>query len=274
MEALRAPWEDPDWADETAAWLDTHLTGATPLRIKHTRTWSLIGNTEAAEGMHWLKQVGMPIGYEPALTAGLARLVPEHLPEVVGADGGRLLTRHVRRRLDREVKGGFGPLWEYVVARYAELQIALVPFAADLQAPDGSPEAIVARFGERAEPVVAALGDTIPLTVVHLSVSDKNVCMRDREPVFIDWAAGAYAHPFCGMAKTMRVLVRPLRRRPRRAGAAPRARRVPRAVDRLRASARASGGARGRVRARRPVPRGGEGARPRLLAQRDPRHVR
>lgn len=32
--------------------------------------------------------------------------------------------------------------------------------------------------------------------------------MRNDSPVFIDWAAGAIAHPFCGLAKTLRLLVR------------------------------------------------------------------
>lgn len=208
VETLHGPWTEPDWAEETAAWLGTHLTDPGPLRIKHTRTWSMIGNVESVHGLHWLKQVGWPIGHEPSLTETLARLVPRFLPEVVAADDSRLLTRHVRRRLDREVKHVITPLWDHVVARYAEFQIETVPFAAGLTVPDGSPEAIAARFGERVEPVVAALGETVPLTLVHLSVSDKNVCLRDGEPVFIDWAAGVFAHPFCGMAKTLRVLVR------------------------------------------------------------------
>jgi hypothetical protein len=168
----------------------------------------LVGTTSTGDGKYWLKQVGRPIGHEPALTSALERLVPRYLPEVVAAEGDRLLTRHVRRRLDFESKTGFGPLWEHVVRRYAELQIKLVPFAAGLPAPDASPAAITARFGPRVEPIVAALGDVIPLTLVHLSVTGKNVCIRDGEPVFIDWAAGAFGHPFSGLAKTIRQFVR------------------------------------------------------------------
>jgi hypothetical protein len=202
------PWDEPDWAQQTAAWLGEHLTDPGPIKINRTRSWSLIGTTTSSDDRYWLKQVARPIGHEPALTFALERLIPRYLPEVVAAGGDRLLTRHVPRRLDLEAKGGLGPLWERVVGRYAELQIELAPFAADLPAPDGSPEAIVRRFGQRAEPIVAALGDSVPLTVVHLSVTGKNVCIRDSEPVFIDWAAGAFGHPFCGLAKTIRVFVR------------------------------------------------------------------
>ena len=61
---------------------------------------------------------------------------------------------------------------------------------------------------------MAALGDSVPITLVHLSVSSKNVVMSEGEPIFIDWAASAIAHPFCGMAKTLRVLVRHYDARP------------------------------------------------------------
>lgn len=214
-EALIAPWEELGWADDYAAWLDTYLTSPGPMRIKHARSWSLVGRVFADEGRHWFKQLGAPIAFEPALTEAVARRVPRFLPPVVAAEGTRLLTLHAGKRLDRSVaEDSVSPLWEHVVARYAELQIELVPFALDMPAPDARPEAIVARFGERAEPVVAALGDAVPVTLVHLSVSAKNVVMANGEPIFIDWAAGAIAHPFCGMAKTFRVLVRHHNARP------------------------------------------------------------
>jgi hypothetical protein len=208
---IALPWDEPGWFDDVTAWISTHVEHAGSIKRKHARAWSLIARVPTAAGVNpWFKEVGPPLAHEPPLTEALARHVPSYVPGVIAAEGSRLLTHHVGKRLDRVIgaAGAAAPVWERVVARYAELQIELIPLAAELPAPDGRPETIVQRFGERVAPVVAALGDAIPLTLVHLSVSHKNVCMRNGSPVFIDWAAGAIAHPFCGLAKTLRLLVR------------------------------------------------------------------
>jgi hypothetical protein len=63
------------------------------------------------------------------------------------------------------------------------------------------------RFGERVGPLVEVLGDAIPLSLVHLSLHQKHIYVRDGRLVFLDWADAAIAHPFCGLVETFHVLV-------------------------------------------------------------------
>lgn len=201
-------WDRPGWEDETNAWLGTHLTAPGPLRRRHTRPWSIAARVESAEGEHWVKQSWSSFTREPELTSRLARQFPRFVAEVVAADETRLLTRHAGRRLhsfvrDKEV----APLWEHVATRYGELLIELQSISFDIPIADARPTELIARFGERIEPVVAQLGDAIPPTLVHLDVGAENVCIRGGEPVFIDWALVAFAHPFCGLTKPIKNLV-------------------------------------------------------------------
>jgi hypothetical protein len=52
-----------------------------------------------SNGLVWLKESPAGNAFEPALTAFLAEVRPDALPEVVAQDGPRLLTRHVGPRL-------------------------------------------------------------------------------------------------------------------------------------------------------------------------------
>lgn len=187
------------------------------------RAWSAVARVQTAAGEVWFKEAPPPLAFEPELTALLARRQPEALPQVIVADGARLLTRDAGRRLRTQLDEGLpAPSWDELLARYAELQLALAG-AADaaltLGTLDARPERLLeaaAEVGRTAAVQVAVdgLGDAIPLTVVHTEAHDGNLFIRDGHVRLLDWAEAVVSHPFVGM-------VLPLRFAAERTGEAP-----------------------------------------------------
>jgi hypothetical protein len=213
QETTIAPWDRPDWFDDASAWIQARVGGATRLRREAAQTWSVVVRVQTQDGLVWFKELGWAHAFEPFLTEVLARHVPRFLPQVVAAEGRRLLTLHAGPDVGMpRVRSTFLSLWSEVMVRYAELQIELsaVP---GLPAPDSRPET-VAQHVARPVRLIAALGDLIPPSLIHLDMTPRNVCLRDGSPVFIDWAGGAIGHPFCGLVKPLRTLVRRLGVRP------------------------------------------------------------
>jgi len=182
------------------------LNGAPELHWEHRKPWSFVARVPTADGQLWFKEMCPPLAYEPALTDALARHAPGYTPEVVAFEGPRMLIRDAGRRLSA-LDDPASPMWLDVVARYAELQIALAPIATELPAPDARPETLASRFGGRIHPLVAALGGAIPLSLVHLSLNNRHSYVRDGRLILIDWEEAAIAHSFCGLADTFHVLV-------------------------------------------------------------------
>jgi len=163
------------------------------------------------DGLVWFKENPAGNAFEPELTALVARLRPDTTPEVVAHEGPRLLTRDVGPRL-RDVfdAGSTEPSWEDVLGVYGELHADLAVAADEalaLGAPDERPERLpelyeelAGRDGwyERVVEAVVALGESVPVGVVHQEAHDGNVFVRDSRPVFIDWAESSVTHPFLG----------------------------------------------------------------------------
>jgi hypothetical protein len=212
--ASAAAWTEVGWPDEAVQWIESHIGVIGPLRWRKPKPWSSVACTETPDGVFWFKQVGSACASEPALTAALARRAPEVLPEVVAAEGMRLLTRHAGPHLGHFIRhSGTAPttVLEGMVASFAQLEIALAPFASRLPSFDARPQTLARSIGEMVTPLVDALGDTIPLSLVHLDLFKKNVCVRGDHFIFLDWAVPAYAHPFCGLHVVLRALVRDFR---------------------------------------------------------------
>ena len=158
------------------------------------------------------------LGFEPALTAALAERHPEHVPEVVAAESQRLLTRDAGRRL-RNVhdEGAPAPAWDEILPLYAELQLELVAevdAALALGVPDRRPHVLAARAAAmsgwedaKIGEIAAALGESVPVTVVHEEATDGNVFVRDGHVRLIDWGEASVAHPFTGVLLPLRVAV-------------------------------------------------------------------
>ena len=171
-----------------------------------------------ANGIVWFKEDPPPLAFEPALTELVADRRGDCAPEVVGAEGPRMLTRDCGPSF-RELhdSGSSEPRWEDVLALYAELQIQLMDDAGGalaLGVPDERPVLLpplyAELFGEDDlfEPLHAAAArladDGIPPTVVHQEAHDGNVHVRAGRPCFVDWAESCISHPFAGPLLALR----------------------------------------------------------------------
>ena len=173
------------------------------------RAWSAIIRVPTPTGDAWFKENAPASAYEPALTALLARRRPDCLPETIAWEGPRILTKDVGPRLRNVLDaGGTDPSWHELLPLFAELQIefsADADQALELGVPDDRPELLPTRYaelgGDRHDVVHAAaqrLAGSLPATVVHMEAHDGNIFVRDRAPVFIDWAEAVVTHPFLG----------------------------------------------------------------------------
>jgi hypothetical protein len=163
------------------------------------------------DGLLWFKENPAGNAFEPELTALVSGLRPDATPEVVAHEGPRLLTRHVGPRLrDAYDAGATEPSWEDVLGLYGEVHADLVS-AADkalaLGTPDERPERLPDLYEElagrdawydRVVEAAGALGESVPVGVVHQEAHDGNVFVRGGRPVFIDWAEASVTHPFLG----------------------------------------------------------------------------
>src|SRR5215207_6302000 len=124
------PWTDPRWKAEAERWIRDHAEVTGEIEQPHIEPWSTVMRLPSAEGDLWFKAVAAFAAFEPRLTAHLAQVMPDRVPEVVAADFERawMLMRDGGRRL-REVMTSAADAhhWERVLARYAELQIAVTP---------------------------------------------------------------------------------------------------------------------------------------------------
>jgi Phosphotransferase enzyme family len=162
-----------------------------------TRPWSALVRVPTADGDVWFKEAAPSLAFEPALTELLAHRRPDCVPQVLAAEGARMLTADAGTQLRELIStGGPAPSWEEIVGLYAELQIELADSVDGLLAM-GAPDSRPGTLGRR-------LGGPVPLTLIHEEVHDGNVFVRDRRPVFIDWAEASVSHPFAGMINTLR----------------------------------------------------------------------
>jgi hypothetical protein len=187
------PWEGEGWLDDAAAWIDAHVRRTGELEILRTRPWSGLIRVPTADGDAWFKE--SIDAFEAPLTELLARRHPDCIPEVLAAEGGRLLTASAGPSA-REVPGDVD--WQEIVRLYAELQIELAGAAdelLELGVPDSRPETL----GH-------AVPGVLPITLIHEEVQDGNVHVRNGRPVFIDWAEASVSHPFAGLTNTLRIV--------------------------------------------------------------------
>jgi hypothetical protein len=200
------PWSEPGWLDDATRWIDAHAGRVGEVELVRTRPWSAIGRVPTAGGDLWFKESAPSLAFEPALTELLARKRPDCTPDVVAAEGARLLTRDVgpqlRELLDR---GAPAPAWEEILVLYADLQIELadeVDALLALGVPDSRPESLATAYDR-----VPAVAGSVPLSLIHEEVHDGNVFVRDGGAVFIDWAESSVSHPFAGLVNTFRGIV-------------------------------------------------------------------
>jgi hypothetical protein len=198
-----------------------------PVEPVRTRPWAAIMRVDTDRGVVWFKESAPRLAYEPALTRLVAETGHPLAPEVLAAEGARLLTPDAGPRL-RELEEP-RPSWEELLALCADLQLALadrVDDALALGVPDKRPGALPDAYGallervelpdevlarlRRLEPRLAELvedvGDVVPPSLAHEEVHGGNVFVRDR-PRLLDWGEAAVAHAFAGLPNSLRTAV-------------------------------------------------------------------
>jgi hypothetical protein len=245
--SVELPWDRPGWREKAAAWTRAQLLrlGIEPrgeLTLERARPWAAVAWIETSEGRLWFKEPAPVMAFEPALSALVAERRPDDAAHVVAWEGSWILTRDAGPSLRAMLEAGAspGPVWDGILRRYAELQIAHIPEVDELLAlgvPDKRPQALLADFprlvrdvhGVEAVPldrarlaalepdlaqIVVELEGSVPMTLIHEELHEANVFVLEGCARLLDWAEGAVAHPFAGVTNTLRDIAYRLRLEP------------------------------------------------------------
>jgi hypothetical protein len=186
-----------------------------------------------ADGDLFFKAVQPVHRFEAGLTARLAELQPRRVTEVVAVDSERgwFLMRDAGVRL-RELVETAADLhhWERLLPEYAQLQIEVAPYAAELLALDVPDERLVVlpdllrellstrpyglsgdelrRAREavpRFEEMCSTLAeDGLQETIQHDDLHDGQGFVRDGRYLVFDWGDSCVSHPFHSLTVTLR----------------------------------------------------------------------
>ena len=223
-------WTRPGWRSEAEAWIRAHAEVAGEIEQPHVRPWSTVMRVPTAAGDVWFKAVSAVHHFEPGLSALLAELRPDRVPDVIALDRDRawMLLGDGGTRL-RDLPATVEH-WERVLPRYAELQIAAAPHMTDLLAL-GVPDMRLAGLRSRLEemlsqppeglssdehrlmlarlPEVEAMAEHlaahgIPETIQHDDLHDGQVFVRDGQYLVFDWGDACVSHPFHSLTVILR----------------------------------------------------------------------
>lgn len=238
-------YSDPAFVAEAHAWAHENCSRLgiaiiAPIEQPHIRPWSTVFRVPTDSGAVFLKCCGGNQAHEPRLTALLEETRPLFVPHVLAlhpalpwmllADGGAKL---------RDVADGPAfDAWVDVLPRYADLQRAVAPRAAELLAigtPDHRLASLASRFEAllRDERVMRAAGEAlgpaelkqlfallpritdeareldalgIPPSIQHDDLHDANILVRDGRRVVFDWGDACVSHPFFSMLVVSRLI--------------------------------------------------------------------
>ncbi|MFD4587438.1 aminoglycoside phosphotransferase family protein [Streptomyces sp. NPDC058434] len=228
------PWEQEAWRGAAVGWVE-HVLAAHGLRAAgrwtvRLRPWSVLLRVPVdGRDAVWFKANPPASAFEGALSARLARWVPEHVLEPLAVDPGRGWTllpdggelfRHVLEREAVEPR-----TWEEILRQYATMQRALVPHAREIEEL-GVPGARTAALPDLFDRLVAENTASRPderrrldglrlllvdwcaeLAAVGVADSLDHSDLHDAqlfvpEPgrfTFFDWGDAAVSHPFCSL---------------------------------------------------------------------------
>jgi hypothetical protein len=234
-------WLEPSWRAEAEAWIRRRVEVDGAIEQPHVYPWSTVLRVPTADGPLWFKATTPEVhGFEPALTTILAEVRPDLVTELVEIDARRtwMLMRDAGTRL-RELEPPDPGLWEAILPRYAELQIAVTPRAGELLAlgvPDERLAGIPDKVEELLEDDGALMLDEseelgrdqrdklrrrlpelralvaeldafgIPDTIQHDDLHDGQVFVQDGRTRILDWGDSCISHPFHTLTVTLRAL--------------------------------------------------------------------
>ena len=164
--AVAAPWNEPgrrrEALDWVAAGLARHGLRATGAVRGRSRPWSFVLRIALrGGGAAWFKANPPGSAFEPALARALPAWVPGQVLEPLAVDTDRawaLLPDGGTVLADVLDAGGGNGVWEEALRQYAELQLALVPYASRVLAlgvPDFRPRTLPGRLSELLESTAA-----------------------------------------------------------------------------------------------------------------------
>ena len=230
-------WTDPGFIDRAHAWIGSQVTVTSAIEQPHVQWWSTAMRVPTVAGVMWFKAVADEGLHEVPLTALLAHLYPDDVPELIATDveRGWMLMRDGGERL-RESGEGVAD-WEVVLPRYAEMQLSAAPLV-DRLLDMGVPDERLTSLPERVErlltdepflmldqpdglttdervrleaqiPEVAAMcvelaGIGIPETIQHDDLHGGAILVREGHYRVFDWGDACVSHPF----HTLTVLLR------------------------------------------------------------------
>lgn len=238
-------WNQPGWLNDAQAWiyaaLDSHNirpTGA--IEQFHIRPWSTVLRVLTEDGIIYFKATAPTLGYEPALTAFLAQLRPDVLPDILAVDPERgwMLMRDCGTPLRVFIKAEKSiERWRGILPLYVELQKEMMPRVRQILALGvldrrldnlpiqfellvvDAPSMLVdqtdgltseeyqrlkasVRAFERMCVELDSLG--IPATLHHDDFHDGNLFLQNGQVRFTDWGESAVTHPFFTLVVLLR----------------------------------------------------------------------
>lgn len=240
----RAPWQLPGWYKEAERWFSTRLveqgiqvTGSTQ-QFKAGWPTACLLRSATAQGDVFLKATYAKPPGEARLTAALAKIWPEHVPEPLAVDEARNWMLMRDYRLKDENKPGFSDLPEFS-RTLAKIQIESMKSLEEFRAigctdmnhdflcnKDGKAQALLAKIAPllSSGPLpldtkqVRALNSAfsvahrkceelqafgIPDSFSHLDYRPDNFFVENGQVKIIDWADVAITHPFMAMCRTL-----------------------------------------------------------------------
>lgn len=241
----RVPWTCRGWYVEAKAWIQEQLQLRgyqlrAPIEQVHVRLWSCVLRAPTTNGDLYFKAASPAFAYEPELTAGLAKLWPEHQPVVLAVDSKRhwMLMEDAGTTLRRSERARDLNAWADLLTLFAQIQIDAIAHQQELLSlgcPDRRLAKLPALFDELLETPSAlligqkeglsedeytrlrAMGQEvrmlcaelasygIPETLHHDDFHDGNIMLKDGRYLFFDWAECALAHPFYTMIIVLRL---------------------------------------------------------------------
>ncbi|MBA2569078.1 MAG: aminoglycoside phosphotransferase family protein [Actinobacteria bacterium] len=228
-------WTRPDWLEQATSWIRERASVIGEIEQPHVQWWSTVLRVPTGEGDLFFKAVSPVHRFEAELTARLAELQPDRVPELVDVDleRGWMLMRDGGTRL-RELVETTEDLhhWQRLLPDYAQLQIDLAPHAGELLelgVPDERLSVLPEHFGElldarpeglraddhrrlveavpRVEEMCLTLAkDGIPETIQHDDFHDGQVFVRDGRYLFFDWGDSCVSHPFHSLTVVLRAI--------------------------------------------------------------------
>jgi hypothetical protein len=197
------------------AWIESQVEVHGELEQPHVRPWATVLRVPTPNGPVWFKAARDAFAFEARLLELTVPLAPDLLPEVVASrpeTGWLLLADAGERARERTID------WVPLLRRYAELQIATVPFVDELldagvvdhRAP--TLDAVFPALGEEAAGELRArlpdvergfarlAASPLPFALDHGDLHDGNVFSRDGKPRLLDWGDASIGNPLLTLA--------------------------------------------------------------------------